>query len=82
MKKYDWNLEKIKEAVKESVNFTEVLNKLEIPRQGNNNKTLRKILDDNNIDYSHFTGRARSYNTNYINASEYLDNSKKLLAQN
>jgi len=32
MKKYDWNLEKIKEAVKESVNFTEVLNKLEIPR--------------------------------------------------
>lgn len=78
MKKYDWNLEKIKEAVKESVNFTEVLNKLEIPRQGNNSKTLRKILDDNNIDYSHFTGRARSYNTNYINASEYLDNSKKI----
>lgn len=78
MKKYDWNLEKIKKAVKESVNFTEVLNKLEIPRQGNNSKTLRKILDDNNINYSHFTGRARSYSTNYINASEYLDNSKKI----
>lgn len=78
MKKYDWNLEKIKEAVKESVNFTEVLNKLKIPRQGNNSKTLRRILDDNNIDYSHFTGRARSYTTNYINAREYLDNSKKI----
>ena len=32
MKKYDWNLEKIKKVVKESVNFTEVLHKLEIPR--------------------------------------------------
>ena len=32
MKKYDWNLEKIKEAVKESINLTEVLNRLKIPR--------------------------------------------------
>ena len=78
MKKYDWNLEKIKKAVKESINFTEVLNKLEIPRQGNNSKTLRKILDDNNLDYSHFTGRARFYNTNYINAEEYLNGFKNI----
>lgn len=78
MSKYDWNLEKIKEAVKESINFTEVLDKIGIPRQGNNSKTLRNILDNNNIDYSHFTGRARSYNTNYISATEYLDNIKSI----
>lgn len=73
MKKYNWDLEKIKNFVKESINFTEVLNKLNIPRQGNNGKTLKKILDDNNIDYSHFTGRARNYNTNYKNVEEYLN---------
>lgn len=28
MKKYNWDLNKIKEAVKESINFTEVLEKL------------------------------------------------------
>lgn len=49
MKKYDWNLEEIKNAVKDSINFTEVLEKLNIPRQGNNSSTLRKILDLNNI---------------------------------
>ena len=78
MKKYDWNLEEIKNAVKDSINFTEVLEKLNIPRQGNNSSTLRKILDLNNIDYSHFTGRARSYVTNYVHANEFLNNTKTI----
>lgn len=78
MRKYDWNLEKIKKAVEESVNFTEVLDKIGVPRQGNNSKTLRNILDNNNISYSHFTGRARSYVTNYVNVSEYLNGNKKI----
>lgn len=80
MKKYEWNLDEIKEAVKESINLTEVLDKIGVPRQGNNSKTLRNILDSNNIDYSHFTGRARSYSTNYIEASEYLNSDKKIKA--
>ena len=33
MKKYEWNLDEIKEAVKESINFTEVLDKIGVPRQ-------------------------------------------------
>lgn len=78
MSKYDWDLEKIKSAVKESVNLTEVLEKMNIPRQGNNSKTLRSILDKNNIDYSHFTGRARKYSTNYTKAEEYLSSNKKI----
>ena len=78
MKKYEWDLEQIKSAVKESINFTEVLEKLGVPRQGNNTSTLKNILISNNIDYSHFTGRARVYETTYIQASEYLDNSKKI----
>lgn len=78
MSKYEWDLEKIKIAVKESINFTEVLDKIKIPRQGNNSKTLKNILDINNIDYSHFTYRARKYKNSYINASEYLNSNKKI----
>lgn len=61
MKKYDWNVELLRNVVKDCVNFGEVLDKLQIPRQGNNTKTLRGILDKEKIDYSHFTGRAREY---------------------
>ena len=78
MSKYEWNLEEIKIAARESVNFTEVLEKIGVPRQGNNGKTLKNILDTNNIDYSHFTGRARNYKTSYISATEYLNNDKKI----
>ena len=76
MSKYDWNLTKIKQAVLESINLSEVLDKMNIPRAGNNTKTLKDILDKAQIDYSHFTGRARKYNTNYIPAEEYLNSSK------
>jgi len=78
MRKYEWNLEQIKKAVKESINFTEVLEKIGVPRQGNNTTTLKNILNLNKIDYSHFTGRARSYKVNYVPVNEYLDNSKKI----
>ena len=44
MGKYEWDLSKIKEAVKESINFTEVLDKIGVPRQGNNGKTLKKYF--------------------------------------
>lgn len=76
MKKFDWNLEKIKIIVPQCVNFTEVLNALNIPRQGNNSKTLRALLDKNNIDYSHFTGRARIYSKEVIPIEEYLSNKR------
>ena len=76
--KHDWNLDKIKALVKTSVNLTEVLQGLDIPRQGNNSKTLRNILDKNNIDYSHFTGRAREYSKEEIPIEDYLSNRKSI----
>lgn len=78
MKRYDWDLTKIKNAVQKSINFTEVLKELEIPRQGNNSSTLKKIIEKNNIDISHFTYRAREYKTNYTYAHEYLNNQKPI----
>ena len=77
MKKYNWNLEDIKVFVKDSITFSEVLRKLNIPIQGNNSVTLRKLLDENNIDYSHFTGRARFYSTNYVNLKNIQKEEKK-----
>ena len=61
MKKYNWDVEKLREVVKNCVNFGEVLDILQVPRVGNNTKTLREILERENIDYTHFTGRAREY---------------------
>jgi Zn finger protein HypA/HybF involved in hydrogenase expression len=78
MKKYNWNIEDIKVFVKDSVTFSEVLRKLNIPIQGNNSVTLRKLLDENNIDYSHFTGRARFYSTNYVESKEYTEGRKEI----
>lgn len=78
MKKYNWNLEQIKEAVSKSINFTEVLELINIPRQGNNSSTLRRFLDENNIDYSHFTGRAREYKNRETPIEDYLENKVKI----
>ena len=76
--KYDWNLERIKEVILQCINFTEVLEMLSIPRQGNNSNTLKRLLDENNIDYSHFTGRARVYNNTSTSINEYLSNRVKI----
>lgn len=76
--KYDWNLERIKEVIPQCINFTEVLEMLSIPRQGNNSNILKRLLDENNIDYSHFTGRARVYNNTSTSISEYLSNRVKI----
>ena len=74
--KYKLEINNVKKAVEESINLSEVLEKLNIPRGGNNSKTLRKYLDNNNIDYSHFTGRGRIYRTEEIDIKEYLNNKR------
>lgn len=72
--KYNWDINKIKEVVPQCINLTEVLKHLEIPRQGNNSATLKRILNQNQIDYSHFTCRARKYSkSNQIQLEEYLN---------
>lgn len=79
MSKYNWDIEKIKIAVLNSINLSETLEKLEIPIQGNNGKTLKNIMIKNNIDFSHFTGRARVYrNPKKANINNYLTNKSKV----
>lgn len=59
--KYDWDIEKVRQAVRLNSCYNDVLRQLKIPVRGNNCGTLKRIIADNNIDISHFTGRASSY---------------------
>ena len=53
--KYDWSKERIESVITDCDSLSQVLEKLNIPRAGNNTATLRKKLEEFNIDYSHFT---------------------------
>ena len=64
MKKYNYNYENIKKIVAESLNFSEVLRKLNIPTRGNNLKTIKNFIIKNNIDFSHFTYEKRLISSN------------------
>ena len=72
--KYNYEPENLKDIILDSTSFSEVLRKLNIPIQGNNSQTLKNILIKKDIDFSHFTGRAKNYSNNYVDASEYLKN--------
>jgi Zn finger protein HypA/HybF involved in hydrogenase expression len=78
MRKFEWNLEEIKKLVKDATTFSEVLRGLNIPIQGNNGNTLKRILNENNIDYSHFAGRAKHYKTHPTKIEDYLNNKIKI----
>lgn len=79
LRKYEYNKEKIIEAVRDSTSYSEVLRKIGIPVQGNNTATLKKLLDEWGIETSHFTGHKIYNGTTYISAKEYL-NSNKIIA--
>ena len=78
MAKYDWNKEKIEEAIKISTSYSETLRNLGIPTQGNNADTLKKYIEEYSLDISHFTfGKSKDFsNLKYISASEYLGTDK------
>lgn len=63
MNRYTWNKEQIEEAVKESTNYREVLRKLGIKISGNNGETLKRKIQEFDIDISHFTFHAKTLST-------------------
>ena len=76
--KYNWNKERIEAIIKDCDSLSQVLDKLNIPRAGNNSATLRRKLEEYNIDYSHFTYGVKQKKgvENYIPVSEYLGTGK------
>lgn len=57
MKKVKWSKELLNEVVPSCTSYSEVLRRIGLKPLGSNPKTLRKKLDEFNIDYSHFTGQ-------------------------
>lgn len=55
MAKYNWNKEVIEEAVKNSVSYRDTLRKLGVNLSGNNGETLKRKIEEYQIDISHFT---------------------------
>lgn len=53
--KYNWQEENVRKAVSESLTYSETLMKLGVPKQGNNISTLKKKIEEYQIDISHFT---------------------------
>lgn len=76
--KYDWSKERIENVIKDCDSLSQVLDKLNIPKAGSNSTTLRRKLEEYNIDYSHFTYgvKQRKGVENYIPVTEYLGTGK------
>ena len=77
--KYNWEKERLINAVNLSDSYSEVLTRLDIPKYGNNLKTLKNKIKLYDIDVSHFTF-SKHYETfgkiKYISATEYLNSNK------
>lgn len=56
MRKVKYTKELLESVIKECYSFAELCRKLGLAPEGSNPKTLKKKLEEFNIDYSHFTG--------------------------
>lgn len=81
MKKYIYDIEKVKESVANNLTYTDVLKDLNIPIRGGNLKTLKKVIENNNIDTSHFNQYKRYSIKCSKSLLEYINSDKKLKSQ-
>lgn len=57
MTKVKYSKELLEENVKDCYSFAELCRRLGLSPEGSNPKTVRKKMDEFNVDYSHFTGQ-------------------------
>lgn len=75
MKRVKYTKELLEENVKNCFSFAELCRRLGLNPEGSNPKTLKKKLNEFNIDYSHFTGQRWNENPNNpIYRGKYLPN--------
>lgn len=65
--KYNWNLSNIQEAVSKADSYSETLRIMNIPTSGRNADTLKRKIEEYNINIDHFT-----FSKQYKNGSEHL----------
>lgn len=80
MNRYDYSEYRLREAIKTSTSYSEVLRKLEIPVKGNNTETLKRYIKKFDINTQHFTGHKITNDAAYIPAKEYLGTDKRISA--
>lgn len=75
MKRVKYTKELLEENVKNCFSFAELCRRLGLNPEGSNPKTLKKKLNEFNVDYSHFTGQRWNENPNNpIYRGKYLPN--------
>lgn len=81
MGKYLWNKEKVISAVKNNISYAGVLRELGIPLAGNNTATLKRKIENWNLNTSHFThSKVKKFDTKILSVEEYLNNTVKITA--
>ena len=78
MKKYDYNIDRVKEAVANNFSFVAAMRELGIPDKGGNNKTFKNFVRRNNIDTSHFDQYKSASIKEYVPANEYFNSRRKI----
>jgi len=57
MKRVKYTKELLEEKVKDCYSFAELCRRLGLSTEGSNPKTVKRKMDEFNVDYSHFTGK-------------------------
>lgn len=81
MRLLKYTLEQLKQAIKESVNYRQTLEKLNVIPAGGNYQILKKAIKHFNLDTSHFTGQAWNKNKTIgpkRPIEEYLNNKQTI----
>lgn len=75
MKRVKYTKELLEEKVKDCYSFAELCRKLGLVPIGSNPKTVKRKLDEFNVDYSHFTGKVWNKNPdNPVYRGKFLPN--------
>lgn len=75
MVRIKYTKELLEENVKDCYSFAELCRRLGLKPEGSNPKTLRKKMNEFNVDYSHFTGQRWNTNKNNpVYKGKYLPN--------
>lgn len=79
MGKYNWDKKIIEEAVKNSYSYRETLRYLNFNTSGNNTSTLKRKIEEYNIDISHFTFSSSRKPKLKHDISEYLQKNGRFI---
>lgn len=73
MKRYNYDIDRVKEAVANNFSYVAAMRELGIPNKGGNHKTFKDVVRRNNIDTSHFDQYKSVSQKTSLPATHYLE---------